>query len=962
MSRRTASTTGLALAAALAFCCILAPSAAAAIDIAGFELAASNEGGSPAIQAGSHPWQLTTRVELADPALEGGLRDLHISLPPGLIENPQALPYCSAAQFSVPRVSPFEASQSGESCPEKTQVGVITLQSGLGGIRSFGLFNLPPTPGSPSRLGASPFGIPLTFTSHIRQTRGEYSIVLDLLEAPQDLGLESFTTRLWGTPWSLTHNTERGSCLNEADPEDPWGKCSVGRPAFNPAEAFLTLPASCTGPLQSTATADSWAERGAYLPDGEPDPADPAWERRSASPGPPLVGCDLLHFTPVAQGQLTTDRAASPTGFDLIFDIEEQGLLNPKLTESSQPQRAVVSLAEGMTLNPSLAAGLGVCTPAQYEAETVSSAPGAGCPNGSKIGDLSVTSPLYEKTIQGSIFLAEPDDPASAAPGAENPFDSLLAVYLVARSSARGVIVKLPGRLDPDPASGRLTATFEDLPQLPYAHFRVHFREGQRSPLLSPPSCGTYNTSIDLQPWLSTNATIQETSPFTIAHGLEGGPCPGGSAPPFTPAALGGTLNSQAGAYSPFYLHLTRTDSEQEITSYSAELPPGLLGNLSGVPFCPDAAIAAAAARSGRAEEREPSCPAASSIGHTYSGYGVGPVLAYAPGGLYLAGPFHGAPLSIVAIDSATVGPFDLGVIVVRSAIRIDPSSARVSIDSAASTPIPHILAGIPLHLRDVRVYVNRPGFTVNPTSCDPFSLSSTLTGSAPPYASPLDSRSSPAVRFQVADCSALGFAPKLSLRLKGGTRRGEYPSLRAVLTARPGDANLAAARVSLPSSEFLAQEHIDSVCTAAAFEAESCPRGSRVGTATALTPLLSEPMQGAAYLRASKQHLLPDLGVVLHGRGVRIILSGHIDTTKEGGLRGSFESLPDAPLTRFALRLFGGSRGILVNGRENICRSPHYATARLLGQANLGAISHPRVQTDCKKKQRKRRSKGGKR
>jgi hypothetical protein len=363
-------------------------------------------------------------------------------------------------------------------------------------------------------------------------------------------------------------------------------------------------------------------------------------------------------------------------------------------------------------------------------------------------------------------------------------------------------------------------------------------------------------------------------------------------------------------------------------------------------------------------ETERPSCPAASEIGHTYSGYGVGPVLAYAPGGLYLAGPYHGAPLSIVAIDSATVGPFDLGVIIVRSAIEVNPRSAQVSIDSAASDPIPHIIDGIPLHLRDIRVYISRPNFTVNPTSCDPFTVTSTLTGSAAPFTDPRGASATAPVRFQVSNCSSLDFKPKISLRLKGGTRRGDYPSLRATVTPRPGDANIGAAAVTLPKTEFLAQNHIDTVCTRPQSEAEACPPGSVYGHATAVTPLLEEPMTGNVYLRSSS-NLLPDLVTVLHGRGVRILLEGRIDSHK-GGLRGTFEGLPDAPVTKFTMVLNGGRRGVLVNER-NICASPQIATARFLGQDNTGEALKPQLEAKCpghgkKKGKAHRHHKGGKR
>src|SRR6185295_4723710 len=358
-------------------------------------------------------------------------------------------------------------------------------------------------------------------------------------------------------------------------------------------------------------------------------------------------------------------------------------------------------------------------------------------------------------------------------------------------------------------ATGRLTATFDDLPQLPYSHFNVNFREGQRSPLATPSSCGTYASELAAAPWRDPNFVLHESSPFTLSAGIGGGPCPQGLAP-FTPGSESGTLNSNASAYSPFYLHLTRTDPEQEITSYSASLPKGLLGKIAGTPFCSEADIEAAKHQTGAASATNPACPQASLIGHTYTGYGVGSTLSYAPGTLYLGGPYHGSPISVVAIDSAKIGPFDLGTVVIRSAIRIDRQTAQVAIDSAGSDPIPHILDGFPLRLRDIRIYIDRSKFMVNPSSCDPFTVSSALTGAGERFGDSTDDPTALAPSpYQVSNCSALGFAPKFGITLKGQHERGDHPTLRAVLRPRVGDTNVGKATVTLPPKIFLAQENI---------------------------------------------------------------------------------------------------------------------------------------------------------
>jgi hypothetical protein len=913
-----------------------------------FSVAVNAEGGvTPDLRAGSHPDSIVTTVDFPLPGAEGDVRDFHLELPAGLIENPSAVSKCGQVKFHTPRVSQFETSLSGESCPPLSQIGVVEVRSAAG-VRTFGLFNLDPPPGAPSQIGFSPYGIPVTLTPHIRELGGEYGASLDLRDLPQALGLTGLKMTVWGTPWQIDHNGQRGECLNEVEPGFPFAKCPVEQNVRSHFPyAYLTLPASCGGPIAFSLTANTW-QNPAFA-----TVSDVSRDVFGAPAG--LVNCAGLSFEPKTTARPTNPRASSPSGFDFsLTPKEEDALTNPRRDVPAQARKAVVTLPEGMTLNPSLAAGLGVCGPAGYAAETVTSAPGAGCPETSKIGTFTVESQLFEETVKGGIYLAEPDDPATAAPGVENPFDLLLALYLVAKNPSRGVLVKVPGKLTPDPASGRLTATFEDLPQLPYTNLKLHFREGQRAPLVTPSACGSFFTSVDLAPWNDPGAVSHSTPEFSIAKGIGAGEaCPTGAVPPFTPGSVGGSLSGGAGSYTPFLLRLTRADSEQELTSYSATLPPGLTGKIAGIPYCPEAAIAAAKLKSGREEERHPSCPAASQIGHTVSGYGASSVLAYAPGGLYLAGPYHGSTFSVVAIDSATVGPFDLGVVVVRSAIRVDRRTAQVSIDSSGSDPIPHILSGVPIHLRDVRVYIDRPETTLNPTSCNPFVVVSTLTGSGLRFGDPGDDSTVRVPnRYQVSNCSALGFAPELGFRLRGGTERGDFPSLDADLRPRRDDANIARAAVTLPRSLFLEQGHIDTICTRRQFDAENCPRGAIYGQATAVTPLLARPLRGPVYLRSS-ENTLPDLVVPLRGNGIAIDLVGRIDSHR-GGLRTTFDVVPDAPVTRFALTMKGGKRGILVNA-DDVCANRLQALARFVAHDNAGWIERPLLRADCGKKGKKR-------
>jgi hypothetical protein len=919
---------------------LLLPASAGAFDFLpgaeGFAASVYVGDDTPATEAGSHPVGVSFNLDFAlqggGPFTQGDLRRLAIEMPPGLIERPTAVPQCSREAFNTPRQSPWEESLSGESCPDNAQVGFVTVRSARdgGSTRSFGLFNLTPPPGAPSELGFSAYENPATIVPSIRQAEGEYGITLEMRNVSQLLDITGLTVTIWGVPWSVIHNAQRGNCLNEAEPSFGWAKCSVGPPKESAPRAYLTLPTQCEAELTFAAEAEAWGLPGTVS--------------RSSVATEPLKGCSGLDFEPRAVAQLSDQRASSPSGYAFDIEVDTHGILNPGTLAPTPVRKAVVSLPEGVTINPSVGSGLGVCTLVQYGAETAVSPPGAGCPQESKIGDFRVTSPIIAAEIDGSIFLAAPHD---------NPFGGLLAVYLVAKAIDRGILVKVAGRLDADPVTGRLTATFDKLPQLPYSDLRIHFREGQRSPLATPAACGPISTEASFTPWRDPDLVRRESLPASITAGVGGGPCPSGLAP-FAPQAKGGTLNPRAGAYTPFYLRLTRNVTEQEIVSYSAQFPPGLLGKIADVPYCPEAAIEAARRNSGLAERDHPSCPAASLIGHTTSGYGVGSVLAYAPGNLYLAGPYRGSAFSVVAIDSALVGPFDLGVVIVRSAVRIDPQTTQASIDATGTDPIPHIVDGIPIHLRDVRAYIDRPNFTLNPTSCKPFSVASALNGAGQRYGDRSDDTLAVATApFQAFDCSSLGFKPRIGLRLRGGTKRGDHPSLRVVVRPRPGDANIASSQVTLPPSIFLDQGHIDTICSKAQFAADRCPPGSVYGHVRAFTPLLEEPMEGPAYLRSS-EHKLPDLVFALRGHGIAVNVAGRIDSFK-GGIRGSFPTIPDAPVSKFVLTLKARSRGVLVNA-ENLCKQRQLASARFVGHANRGWRIHPEVRAKCETRKKGRR------
>jgi hypothetical protein len=910
-------------------------------DPEGFGATAVADGGGPAIGAGSHPYELDFSV-----GLEAGeeLRGLRIDMPSGLLLNPAngTGVLCADALFGTPRDSALDPdSRSGESCPDQSQVGTVQLEvPGGGGTRRFGLFSLPPEAGTVARFGASPFGQPLIFNTTLR-SEGDgthFSLEADDLLL---LHLRELQITLWGSPWDATHDGERGDCLDETEPGFPWAKCSVGDPVSSKPLAFVSLPTQCGKPLAFTASILSWqsaTDSAAVL------------NRAATGASEPLGGCAQLKFDFEPESLLSVKRASSASGYVFRFRNEDPGLTDPRSHTRAMVRGFTIELPEGVSINPSLGAGLGVCTRAQLSAESAINPQGAGCPNASRIGVFRVSLPFFRDTLRGSVYLAAPDDPATPTADAENPFDSMLALYLVAKSADRGILIRVPGRLTPDPSDGTLTASFDRLPQLPFSDLEVSLRAGQRAALVSPPRCGQAITKTTMSSWaLGAPVDVAGTG-SPIETGVEGGPCPDGDVPSYAPNVIAGGVNSNVGSYTPYYVRLSRKDGEQEITSYSLLLPKGITGKIAGIPFCAEAAIAAARARRGLAETADPSCPAASQVGHTYSGYGVGQALTYAPGRIYLAGPYQGSPLSLVTVNAATVGPFDLGTVVVRSAFDVDQRTAQLAIDAGASDRIPHIIDGIPLHLREVRIYMDRFQFTHNPSNCEPSSMVSRLTGSGATFSNPRDDSVAVVHRhFQLLNCLTLGFKPKLGLRLRGPSYRGAYPSLRATFVSRGArDSNLKRIEVETPHSLFLAQNHIRAVCTQLQFAAERCPAGSVYGKAVAKTSLFDQPLRGNVYLRSSDRRL-PDLIADLRSGAVRIVVEGGIGPGKHGGIRTFFHDLPDAPIESFTMLLRGGRHSLLQNSTD-ICRNPPLATVSALGQNNIGARFSSVLRGQCRK------------
>src|SRR6185437_14018159 len=672
-------------------------------------------------------------------------------------------------------------------------------------------------------------------------------------------------------------------------------------------------PTSCSGPLQSSLQADSWAQ-GSEVQTFMP-----------SEPLPALSGCSQVPFAPTITAEPTTHAASSPSGlaFDLLFDTE--GLTTAGELAQSDLKDTSVTFPEGMTIDPSAGVGLGACTRAQYAQATLSSQAGSGCPENSKLGTVEVQTPLLFTTVYGSLYLAQPYE--NPFPEAGHPGGSLIAVYVVARSRAeRGILVKLAGKVAPDPVTGRLTVSFEDNPQLPFAHFNFHFREGQQAPLITPATCGTYTTQAQLTPFSEPTEVLNDTASFNITSGSEGAACPTGPLPPFAPHIEAISLNRDAGVFSPLSVELTRTDAMSEIATYSTDLPPGLTANLTGVPFCPEADIEVARHKTGAVEQSEPSCPQASLIGHTLVGTGVGSVLDYVPGRLYLSGPYHGDPFSVVSVTSATIGPFDLGTIVIRFALRIDPYTGQVKVDPTGSEPIPTIIDGIVTHVRDIRVSIDRTGFTLNPTSCKPLPVSSTLSSS--------DGQSATvSAPFLATHCRELRFTPSFKVSTNAHTSRANGASLTAKLTmpdALGGQSNIRQVKVDLPKQLPSRLTTLQQACTEQQFNANpaACPAASKIGTARASTPILPVPLTGPMYFVSHGGEAFPSLVLVLQGYGVTIDIVGTTFINNAGITSTTFKAIPDEPVGTFELNLPEGPYSALAaNG--NLCNATRTITIK---------------------------------
>ncbi|HEX5922625.1 MAG TPA: hypothetical protein VFY45_02260 [Baekduia sp.] len=822
----------------------------------------------------------------------GAVKDIVVDLPQGVVGNPESFPKCNAGQL---------VTQPVPACPVDSQLGDVHLhfvQQGFAFEAIFPVYNMEARGTRPAEFGFNVILASVFVSISVRPD--DQGLRATIHNVPTTLRLVDSTMTLWGDPADPSHDEHRGSTQCSIFGGVPYCS-SPPTPAGFPPAAFMRNPTECGKPGAATLKVTSWE----HPDDVVTVVSDPTT----------MVGCDRLKFDADLSLQPSSGSAGAPTGATVDLTVPQSE--NPKDLGAADLRKAVVKLPAGMSVNPAAADGLQGCSTAQIDLE---GSDDPTCPSASKIGTVQIDTPLLGEPMTGAVYLAQPH---------ANRFDSLLALYLVAKGS--GVTIKLPGRIEADATTGQLTATFDNNPQLPFTRLRMQLNAGSRAQLALPNACGTYETQAELTSW--GGQVARSTSRMTVDQNCD-------AAARFAPSFSAGVTNPAGGKSSPFSLAVARADGEQELQSItSVQLPAGLLANVGSVPQC------------GEADAATGTCPAASRVGRVEVAAGSGspvwlPQAGKVPTSVSLTGPYKGAPFGLSIVVPAQAGPFDLGLVVVRAGVYIDRTTAAVTVKS---DPLPLILSGIPLRLRQVNVLIDRPGFMRNPTNCNPMSITAAIDS--------VGSTATPSVRFQAGGCRDLDFTPKLAMTLsgKGQTTDGKHPGLTAKLTQPDGQANNKKVSVSLPLSLALDPDNANGLCEPVDAAADKCPALSIVGHAHAISPILDQPLDGPVYfVRGERKdpksgriiRTLPKLYVPLTGEnGIKIDLHAGSEV-KAGHLVTTFDNIPDAPVSSFEMSIIGGKGGILTVSDADICKSTQVANQQVDGQSGKDADAPVSIQT----------------
>jgi hypothetical protein len=898
-----------------------------------FGLHATGLDGETGTQAGDRPYEANTFVyfntrfhDSSEAAAHKNeympsesVKDLVFDLPRGLIGNPQVIGKCPLWRVTA-------SVESGEQCPASTQIGVVHIYIGLKAGQDAGttlrsdtepIYNVMPEENVPAQFAFSVSGaLPINLRAAVSEET-DYGVRILVGGIPHAGYLAGTSTTFFGSPLTDPNTFNH----------------SVGA---NPV-AFLTNPVDCSaGPLTATVSADSWEHPGAWLANGEPNLADSNWQRVTSTSYPSLEGCDLLQFQPTVSVQPDTTQADEPAGTTVDVHVPQSTDQFPAL-QTPELRDASVTLPAGMTLSASAADGLQACSDEQLAVQSIEP---ATCPDGSVQGTVRIFTPLLERPLEGQIFLGSPEcDPCTSADAADG---KELRLYIQAAGS--GVRIKREGRIYANPSTGQLTTKFEGNPQLPFEDLQLHFNSGPRAGLATPQTCGTATTTADFTPW-STPITpdAAPSSSFGVNWDGAGGACPGSL--PFAPSFSAGTSNPNAGQYSPLTLTFGREDREQDLSQIQVHMPPGLLGTLSNVLLC------------GEPQASLGTCSGESRIGSLTVSAGPGTHPFYQHGTIYLTGPYGGAPFGLSIVVPTVAGPFNLGNVVVRARISVDPVTTALTV---TSDPFPQIIDGIPLRLRSTNVTIDRPGFIFNPTDCAQLHIAATISGAQ-------GAQAQVSAPFAVAGCAGLHFGPTFKASTTAHTSRVNGASLDVKLDFPTGpQSNISHVKVELPKALPSRLTTLQKACPAAKFDANpaSCPADSVVGVAKATTPVLPVPLIGPAYFVSNGGEAFPNLIVVLQGYGVRINLVGDTFISKQGITSSTFTNVPDVQVNSFELYLpTGPDSALAANG--NLCkqklRMPSLFTAQDGAQlkqiTKIQVAGCPKTTTNTRKTRKARKA-----
>ena len=918
---------------------------------------------APFTQAGGHPDALTTTVEWANeeylteggftPAPIGNPKDVYVTLPQGLLGNPTAVPRCPIAQalFDTPKAL---------TCPASTQVGVATVSIFQGENLTGPIYDITPEEGQSAEfLLTNDQKANFTLTAHVARVanpttkRKEYSLQVDSNGIP-NIGVYKVETTFWGEPASESHSAERGLTCERVTVADSW-QCGHGGNAGNvpsgaPEIPFLTWQSDCSsGGERGLIESDSWEEPVEFQDDRVVSGSYASAE----APVAPATGCNLLSFSPSIGVEPDTLLADAPVGLGVNLTVPQ--FEEPERLATPELRKTVISLPPGLSVNPSVVDGVQACNEFGPEGINMEAPPSGAdeseevaqngalrlapghCPNASKIGTAEAITPLLSEPIKGSVFLARPGCGNAAlrqVPCTEQDAldGNLYKLYLELGGDGplakTGVNVKVRLNTEANPATGQLTSVAEEIAQLPFSELKIRLNGEPRAPLANPPACGSATTTADFSTWAAPGTTpegvfmpgLADVTPSSfynvdLADDGRATPCPN---LPLNPGFVAGTVTPNAGKFSPFTMNISRKDGEQYVKGVQVHTPPGLLAVLASVPLCPET------------QANDPGvygeCTA-SKIGTTRVASGAGSHPFEIEGNVYLTGPHDGAPFGLSVVTHAVAGPFNLGLVVVRARIDIDPtnSTATITTDETGPYKLPQIIFGVPLRLQRITVNIDRPGFMFNPTNCKAQQIGANISGNQQAVAGV----QSP---FAVRACKSLAFKPEFAVSTNGHTSRKNGASLDAKVSypknAMGNDANISYVKVSLPKQLPSRLTTLQRACPAATFDANpsACSKESVVGIARTTTPLLPVQLQGPVYFVSHGGEAFPNLIVVLQGDGVRVDLVGDTFIDKAGITSSTFKTVPDVPVDSFELFLPQG-RFSALGANENLCTATHTTT-----------------------------------